>query len=104
MGVMEHLPIACMLTPDLLRARREGLLADLLRSSDAREVVGEGIRFRFPPTTGTLSTLARVIDAERQCCRFLRFTITVEPDGGPLTFELTGPPGTKEFLEELLAA
>jgi hypothetical protein len=46
--------------------------------------------------------LMRAVDAERQCCRFLRFSITVEPDEGPLFVELTGPPGTREFLAELL--
>ena len=101
---MERLPIACTLTPDLLRARREGLLADLLRTSDARDGIADGIRCRFPATSETLGTLFRVVDAERQCCRFLRFAIAVEADGGPITLELTGPRGTKEFLEELLAA
>ena len=99
---MEPLPAACTVPPDLLRARREGVLADLLRSSAAHETVADGIRFHFPARSDTLSTLARVVDAERQCCRFLRFSITVEPDGGPITFELTGPQGTREFLEELL--
>jgi len=28
----------------------------------------------------------------------LSFTITVSPDGGPITLDLTGPPGTREFL------
>ena len=49
-----------------------------------------------------LATIAQTIDAERQCCRFLRFSITVEPDGGPITLELTGPPGTREFLSAFL--
>jgi len=37
-----------------------------------------------------LANIARAIDAERQCCRVLRFSITVEPDGGPISVELTG--------------
>ena len=32
----------------------------------------------------------------------LRFQITVEPDGGPIWLELTGPSGTREFLDALL--
>jgi hypothetical protein len=39
-----------------------------------------------------------MVDAERQCCRFLQFTVTVEPDDGPVTLDLAGPPGTREFL------
>ena len=31
---MPELPIACSLTPDALRARREGLLMDLVRVSN----------------------------------------------------------------------
>jgi hypothetical protein len=46
-------------------------------------------------------TIARVMDAERQCCRFLRFQLTVEPDGGPVLLDLTGPPGTREFSSAL---
>jgi len=40
------------------------------------------------------------IGAESQCCPFLRFRLTLEPGGGPLWLELTGPPGTREFLAE----
>ena len=39
---------------------------------------------------------------EQDCCRFLRFRITVEPDAGPILLELSGPPGTGEFLSALL--
>jgi hypothetical protein len=45
-----------------------------------------------------LSEIARTVDNERKCCRFLRFALTVEPDDGPITMDLTGPPGTREFL------
>ncbi len=99
---MTDLPVACKLTPDALRARRSGLLSDLLRRAEGRDELPEGLRLRFAPTDETLSTIARAVEAERHCCRFLRFGITVEPDGGPLFLELTGPPGTREFIRALL--
>ena len=99
---MTDLPIACTLTPDALRARRAGLLSDLLRRAEDREDVPEGLRLRFAPTGETLATITRAVEAERHCCRFLRFVITVEPDGGPVFLELSGPPGTREFLDALL--
>jgi hypothetical protein len=46
-------------------------------------------------------TIAHAIDAERRCCRFLRFDLTVEPDAGPVVLDLTGPPGTREFIAAL---
>jgi hypothetical protein len=101
---MSDRPIVCTLTPDALRARREGLLTDLLRHAQARADLTDGLRLHFVPTDETLSTITRAVDAERHCCRFLRFQITVEPDGGPIILELTGPPGTREFVFALLEA
>jgi hypothetical protein len=99
---MADLPIVCTLTPDALRARREGLLSGLLRQADDHEQLPEGLRLRSTPTSETLATIARAVDAERHCCRFLRFGITIEPDGGPMFLELSGPPGTREFVAALL--
>ena len=99
---MADLPIVCTLTPDALRARREGLLADLLRRSTSHELLPEGLRLRFPSSAETFVSITRAVEAERHCCRFLRFMITVEPDEGPLTLELTGPQGTREFVVALL--
>ena len=45
-----------------------------------------------------MTALATMIDAERHCCRFLRFQVTPEPGEGPVCLEITGPPGTSEFL------
>ena len=99
---MADLPIVCTLTPDALRARRDGLLADLLRHAADHERLPEGLRLRFVPTSETLATIVRAVEAERRCCRFLRFGITVEPDDGPMFLELSGPPGTREFIAALL--
>lgn len=99
---MADLPVVCTLSPDALRARREGLLLDLIRGAAARRELPEGLRLEFESNSETLSAIARVVDAERQCCRFLRFGITVEPGGGPIALELTGPPGTREFVAAML--
>lgn len=94
--------VACTLSPDALRARREGLLHVLLTRATGREELPEGLRLRFEATADTLALIARAVDAERHCCRFLRFAMVVEPEGGPVVLELTGPPGTREFVAALL--
>ena len=99
---MTELPIACTLSPDALKTRREGLLADLLQRAEHHELTGDGLRVRFAFDAETLATLVRVVDSERRCCRFLRFVITVEPDEGPLLLELSGPAGSREFIAGLL--
>ena len=99
---MADVPIACTLSPDALKTRRDGLLADLFQRAEHHELTEHGLRVRFSPATDVVATIARVVDAERQCCRFLRFVITVEPDGGAVSLELSGPPGTREFIAGLL--
>lgn len=96
------LPIVCSLSPAAISARREGLLSELLRRAAGHQELQDGHRLEFPAgDDDALFTIARAVNAERQCCRFLRFCVTVEPDGGPISLELTGPAGTREFLSAL---
>jgi len=95
-------PIACSLDVASLAARRTGLLAELLARAARHEALADGWRFVFDASTPTLDLITRTIEAERQCCRFLRFQLTVEPDLGAFVVDLTGPAGTREFLSGLL--
>ena len=101
---MAELPIACTLTPEALQTRREGLLMDLVRRTVRREDLTDGLRLEFAPSGDTIALIARAIEAERHCCRFLRFGMTVEPDGGPVFLELRGPAGTRDFISALFEA
>ena len=99
---MADLPVACTLSPAALKARKENLLKALLDRANQRRELPDGYRLRFAAEGDMLSEIARTVDAERQCCRFLRFTVTVEPDDGPITLDLNGPAGTREFLAAML--
>ena len=98
---MSELPIACTLDPAALKARQQDLLGGLIRRAVERLELPNGYRVRFAPVDGTLAQIASVIEAERHCCRFLTFRLTVEPDGGPIWLEVDGPAGAKEFLAGL---
>jgi hypothetical protein len=95
-------PVACSLEPGELRARRGSLLPALATHVQAVREIADGYEFQFAASTELLAKLVEVIDAERQCCRFLKFELTVEPAGGPIRLCLSGPPGTREFLASLL--
>ena len=58
--------------------------------------------FSFAPAPDLLRLIAETIEAERRCCRFLQFELVVAPDEGPIQLRLSGPRGTREFLEDLL--
>jgi len=79
----------------------EQLLPGLFRRASATEATSEGYRLGFDSSPETLHAVAIAIEAERHCCRFLRFELAVEPDEGPLVLTLSGPPGAREFLEAL---
>jgi hypothetical protein len=95
-----NLPVVCTLTPETTAMRKAKLLPGLVREAERTEDTPDGLRLKLP--SDTLSAVLTTVDAERKCCRFLRFEIAVEPDGGPIWLSLSGPPGTREFLDALL--
>lgn len=100
MSKHNELPIVCTLAPETAATRKAGLLPGLARGAATLEEIDDGIRLTFSPDA--IATIGATIDAERRCCRFLRFDLTVEPDGGPVWLTLTGPKGTREFLLALI--
>lgn len=91
----------CTLSPAELDARRDGLIPGLFKRAAHVTKLENGYQMRFAARDGLLDELARVIEQERGCCSFLRFQITVEPENGPVSFDVTGPPGTREMLDRL---
>jgi hypothetical protein len=101
---MHELPMACELTPAEIAARRATLLLGLLAQATERTPLPNGFRWRFAASGEFLAAAAETLNMERQCCRFLRFVLAIEPDDGPIWLEITGPEGTAAFLETLLRA
>jgi hypothetical protein len=109
MAGMRELPIVCTLNPGQVRSGKEVLLPGLVALAEEKiefqtetaDDVSEGFRYRFAATTENLLSIARTIEAERQCCRFLRFELVVEEGEGPIWLTVTGPAGSREFLEQL---
>ena len=64
---------------------------------DRRELP-DGLAFRLSPTSMSLTELADWVDAERRCCPFLDFRITLERESGAIELALTGRQGVKQFL------
>jgi hypothetical protein len=93
-------PIVCNLKA-LSPAERthHAALSEKLRTAalDRRELP-DGLAFRLSAASMTLTELADWVDAERRCCPFLEFRITLERESGALQLALTGRDGVKEFL------
>ena len=96
-----ELPIACNLTEFNFQERRTGLLKLVADGVEETRELEDGYAYRFPSDVSWLATLANLITLERACCPFMRFNLRLEPAEGPIWLELTGPPGTKEFLSSI---
>lgn len=99
---MADLQIMCSLSERELGDRRRGSLAQLVASASERRFLEDGAILAFSAPDDVLPLILQVVAAERQCCRFLHFQLTFEAGLGPLIVEISGPPGTRQFLQETL--
>lgn len=96
-----NLPVACSLTGLELQERRRQVLRRVGEAVLEVKDLGDGYAYRFPTDEIWITELANLITFERQCCPFLKFNVRIEPGAGPIWLELTGPEGTKDFLNSL---
>ena len=61
--------------------------------------MSEGLRLTFAPTSEVLAALTQTVDAERQCCPFLRFDLTRQ--GSELVLTVGGPTEAQSVIREL---
>lgn len=101
---MLDLPIACSLDGLALGRRQSELRASVLAEAESVERLPDGYRWRFRDVADLFARLGPIIDGERHCCRFLRFAIAADQERGNVTLEITGPPGTADFLESWTGA
>jgi hypothetical protein len=93
-------PLACIpeAIPATERPAHFALLARLFgEGARERRELADGYAFRFE--ADALDDVARFVANERRCCPFLAFTLDLAPEGGPLWLGITGPAGTRAFLD-----
>ena len=100
---MTDFPIACTLLDSEQRQCRIQMLQRVYSRVVETRQLENGYAFRFAAKDADLADVMQLIRLERECCAFLRFQLTIEPGGGPIWLELSGPAGTKLFLESALS-
>lgn len=90
--------IACSLTSDEPRNRKETVLARLKAQVVTRKELDNGFAYTFPGTDQMVDELAEFIKTERACCSFFTFGLTVAGDRSSACLELTGPDGVKDMI------
>jgi fluoroacetyl-CoA thioesterase len=97
-------PVACSLSIAELRVRLAKLLAQFKSRVTATEKLPDGYAFHLAEDKASIAAAAELIAAERECCRFLAFELTAEPNMGPVIVRVTGFSATKELLRTMFCA
>ena len=94
-------PIACKLTASQAAQRAEQTAAIAERALRRREPIGGGQRLQFEAGGELEAELRRLIDAEAECCPFLRMSL--RRAGDDLELDITGPAEVQPIIEALFA-
>lgn len=92
--------ITCKLTTPELQARKKSAIAELKTLLLEKVETDNGIKYKFEGTDKMIDLVTSFIKTERLCCDFFDFSLSVGGEGGYLWLELSGPEGTKEFINE----
>lgn len=98
----DAVPIVCSLSGSQLRERATTLLRRFGLALIATEELPNGYAFRLAGDNETVALLAELIAAERQCCPFLTFEVTSEPNLGPIVVRITGPENSRLLFKTFL--
>ena len=86
---------------EILELREEvlPLVLDIIKRVNESD---EGYTLHFDSIDRPLTLLTRWLNLERIVNDFLRFQLCIESNQGPIRLELSGPSGTKDFLQSEL--
>lgn len=93
--------MVCSLTDEELFERKEALRQELLPLVTSTNEHPYGYRFEFRSQAGLAEKILGFIEAERSCCPFFHFDLAFHAFQGKLVLTISGPPGTKSFIDFL---
>jgi hypothetical protein len=99
-----HLPIICTLPEAEMTERRRTVLDPIKDAVIESEELPDGYAYSFSASSEVLAQLSRLVEMERQCCRFLTFRIVVEAGNGPIRLEVVGTPEAKSVIADFFGA
>ena len=95
-------PFACdrtALTPVERKRHFDEVTPALRKLVKGMAELPEGFAFELQGDTRTIQLAAEWVARERLCCPFLEINLKLERERGKIWVQLTGRPGTKEFIQ-----
>jgi hypothetical protein len=88
--------LTCSLTSLEFQKRKATIIAELKQLVVERKDILNGMSYKFESRDETLDKLNVFIKAERMCCQFFTFQLTIQKRDTLLS--ITGPEGANDFL------
>ncbi len=86
------------------RASHQEVSQRVLASLRGVREVTDGYAFDLDGHLLSIKDIANWVELERRCCPFFDFHVEWRREDGPLTLQLTGRPGVKEFIRAEFAS
>lgn len=94
--------LACKLTgPELLKRKsmlQKEIFAQVLKSEEK----DDGYTFYFKDDEDFLLTMMDYVLAEKKCCPFLTYQLSIQPNGEGISLSVSGPPPAKDMIRMLV--
>lgn len=97
-AVKKEKEVACKLTSPELQKRKTEVITLLKANVIERKEITNGYQYTFKGSDKMLDDLVSFIKAERACCGFFTFKLSVEDVDTNIILTMTGPEGAKEFI------
>ena len=96
--IIEEGKLSCKLTTPELQQRKRTVIAELKSQMLEKVETDQGFKYKFDGSDKMLDLLNSFIKTERLCCDFFVFTLTASSNAKFAWLELSGPEGTKDFI------
>ena len=91
--------LTCKLTTPGLRQRKETVIKGLKSQILTKKEMKYAYSYKFAGKDKMVDELAEFIKAERACCDFFIFNLSIRGDKSEAWLEITGPKGAKDFIK-----
>lgn len=93
--------MACSLDEATLKSRRVFFRERLLPQAVRKARIDTGLQIVFVKNPDLRDELLKFIGLEQQCCGFLEFELTEDPENSRLQLSVTGPPEAQATLDQM---
>jgi len=91
--------LSCRLTTPKLRERKETVIKSLKSKILTKKELKNGYAYKLVGTDKMLDDLVEFIKAEKVCCGFFIFNLSISGGKNNALLKITGPKGVKDFIK-----